>query len=88
VNFKDFNSNFPAIFREAFCDVDMAQLARDLDELDHKDGLYHIGYLVLENLKAALESIEDDLTPGGEYAEEKRLDDRDRARECNREIDK
>ena len=80
MNYADFSVEFPAEFREAFGDLDMREIGKLLDKYD----LTEIGRLVFNNIEAAKKSVEDDMTPGGEYGEEKRLDDKHRTEECNR----
>lgn len=81
MNYAQFATNYPDEFREAFGDLSMHRIACLFDKGDALE----VGQMIRANLESAKDSIEDDLTPGGEYGEEARLDRRDRAIECNRE---
>lgn len=67
-------------FMEVVADLDWNRIA---SRLDSADGAELVRYLRSRFIPMC-ESVEDSIQPGGEYAEEERLDRRDRARECNR----
>lgn len=65
-------------FTEVVADLDWHRIACLLDDAD---GANLVRYLRSQFIPTC-ESVEDSVQPGGEYAEEERLDRRDRAREC------